>query len=180
MRRRLAVAAAVTALTGTSLAAPALASSGGDSTVTFTVAAGTLSISMADYNAVDLAPSATAALAGADLSGGLPATTVNDTRGLSTGWTVSIKGTDFSSGSGTVPVGAAAVSPGVITGSSVATAATATPVTLTASDQPFVTAVLGTGLLGVNSATYTPTVTVKLPSTAAPGTYTGTITQSVQ
>lgn len=159
----------------------ALASPAGATDVTFTLAAGSLTISQ---------PTATATLTGGQLSllgstvaGALGQTVVSDNRGGVTGWSSGIAGSALTNGTTTIPAGQAkAFVPGAVavTGTAVTTAGTyldaATGLALTTGGQPLVTA---TAVVGVNTATFTPSISVAVPGDATAGTYTGTVTQTV-
>jgi hypothetical protein len=169
MRKSLAIlpllvcAAGVLAVAGPASAAP--------STATFEVTGGTLDIAVPA--SVDLG-SVTASSAAQSLTDvALGAVTVTDGRGVSSGWVATASATDFT-GPQTL-AGASVYSP---------TAASATNATVTAAaDQTLTTSAAtvqtATLAVGVNSATWNPTVTVTIPANALAGTYTSTITQSV-
>jgi hypothetical protein len=156
-------AAGVLALAGPASAAP--------STATFVVTGGTLDIAVPA--SVNLG-SVTASSAAQSLTNvALGAVTVTDGRGVSSGWVATASATDFT-GPQTLP-GASVYSP---------TAASATNATVTAAaDQTLTTSAAtvqtATLAVGVNSATWNPTVTVTIPANALAGTYSSTITQSV-
>lgn len=123
-------------------------------------------------------------IAGGRLTLKLTTVTVNDSRLLPGSWTASVSSTDFTttapvrtiangqmsywSGPATATSGLGTFTPGQ------GTAADA--VTLTASR----TAFTHTGGLVVNSASWQPTLVLTIPHTAALGSYSGTITHSVQ
>ena len=177
--------AAVLILTAT-LAAPwALPPSDASTNVTFTLVAGTLSVT--EPSSVNLG-AATSSSLGASLTGRLGVTTVSDQRGALSAWTATIATTDFTDGATptahTISAGKlkAYIAPGdgptVTSGIAVpatthTTVATALPLSTTG--QSFVTATT----TGSNTVTYNPTIVVTLDSTVVAGTYTGTITQSV-
>lgn len=175
-RTTLTLVAAATALTG--VLAPAAQAA--DTSVTFTVTSGGLSLNAPASVALSGGGS-TLSLAAGSISGTMGTVTVTDARGGLgvSGWTVSVSGTDFTTtdnGGGTIAKSAATVSPGVpvpVSGVPVLVPAVA-PVSLTGG-----TLLTATSALGSNSATYTPTVSVTVPSTAKPGAYTGTVTQTV-
>jgi|SwirhisoilCB2_FD_contig_41_19360766_length_822_multi_3_in_0_out_0_2 hypothetical protein len=169
-------------------AAPAMActaptgGSCGDTTATFTVTAGSLSI--AAPTSVALSNSALALTAGS-VSGTFGTTTVTDTRGGLglTGWTVSVSSTDFTTpdnGGGTITKSNGSIYSGagtIVSGLPVLVATTlATPVSLASAG----TLLQATSATGSNQVTYTPTLSVTIPTNAIPGNYTGVITQSVQ
>lgn len=180
-RRRLLPALAV-GLAASTACLVATAPGAGATGVTFTLVGGALSITQ---------PSAVATLTGAaqgpsgtTMAGSLGSTTVNDARGVNLGWVSTISMTDFSDGAtGTLAASAAkAYVPGVVTttGTVVATAGTyltaLTGLALSSTAQTFVT---GSVALGANSATFTPSISVAVPSSTTVGTYTSVVTQTV-
>ena len=179
MRKALVLGAVLAAAAGLSLTgSPAEATS-----VTFTLTGGSLSIAQPAGPAA-LTGGALAGLAGSSLTGSLGSTTVTDQRGGVTGWTTTIaQGTAFTDGSTTIPVGntkawvgSAIVPTGVATVTSGTYLTQATGLALTALAQNFVTA---TAVVGNNSASFTPSLAVTIPSNATAGDYTGAITQTV-
>jgi hypothetical protein len=162
-----AVSGAILALlpVGSAMAAP------GDTTATFTLAGGSLGVT----------PAGTAALTNgasgaASVSGSLGAVDVSDTRGSTAGWVVSAASTTFVDGAGSV-------STGVSYNSGTATASTGivTPESAGAKSLTAVPATVASGTLasGNNTASFTPTLTVSLPSSALAGVYSGTVTTSI-
>lgn len=177
MRKVIALGTAAASLAGiVALAAPA-----GATSVTFSLAGGSLSISQ---------PTATATLTGGALAvggstvaGALGQTSVTDDRGGVIGWSSKISGTSFTNGTTVIAVGdAKAYVPGAVTVTGAATSNAGTYLTaptglaLTTADQALVTA---TAVVGVNTATFTPNLSVAVPGNATAGTYTGTVTQTV-
>lgn len=180
-------AAAIAALTLAPAAASASAAAPGvvayssadpggdpDTTVTFTVTSGALTMS---------------APVSADLGSGAPGTTINGSLGpvtvtddralLSASWTATAAASDFTTGGGTpaetIPATDAGYDPGSITTTGTITA-TGTPITLSGTATP---AVAGTDGVGDNTATWNPALAVAIPASAVGGAYTGTLTQSV-
>jgi hypothetical protein len=157
---------AVTAVAA--MSAPAMA--GSPTTATFTINAGTLSIS------APASATLTSVSAGATTtSGSLGNVVVTDNRGLLvSSWTASVTSTAFANGSNTVPNTAVnytaplASTSGVIV---VVPGVGALGGTLNAQ--------VATAGVGSNSATWNPTITVTLPTTIVTGTYTATLTHSV-
>lgn len=151
-----------------------------DTTVTFTIQGGALTISApASINLGDSA-SDTA------LQGTIGPVTVTDLRGTLLGsWTASVTSTDFTTGGGTanetIPKAGAAYASGAATATDGVgtfvpgqlTVLLAAPLT----DQ--VTAFTGAALVGNNTVTWNPTLRVTIPNSAVAGTYTGTVTHSV-
>ena len=180
-RRRLlpSLAVGVAAVTACLVAA---APGAGATGVTFTLVGGALSITQ---------PAGVATLTGAaqgpsgtTMVGALGSTTVSDSRGVNLGWVSTISMTNFSDGAtGTLAASAAsAYVPGVVTvtGIVVATAGTyltaLTGLPLSSAAQSFVT---GSVAVGANSATFTPSISVAVPSSVTVGTYTSVVTQTV-
>lgn len=181
MRTRLAVAA--TAVTVAGLSSLLLAPSATAQSVTFTLTGASISVSEPG-SAAALTGGALAGLTGTSLTGALGSTVVTDQRGGITGWTSKITGTTaFSNGTTSIPVTSAkAWVPGVISTTGVVAASAGTYLTeltglaLTGSAQTLVTA---TAVVGNNSATFTPSISVAIPSNATVGDYTGAVTQTV-
>ncbi|MDT4893023.1 MAG: hypothetical protein QOE97_2058, partial [Pseudonocardiales bacterium] len=152
------------------LAGPASAAPSGTTAATFAVTGGTLDIAVPA--SVNLG-SVTASSAAQGLTGvPLGAVTVTDGRGVSSGWVATASATDFT-GPQTL-AGATVYRPTLAS----ATNATVTP----AADQTLAptaaTVQTATLAVGVNSATWNPTLTVTIPANALAGTYSSTITQS--
>jgi hypothetical protein len=145
-----------------------------DTTVTFTVTSGELSMS------APTSASLGSGAPGTTISGALGAVTVTDDRALlSAAWTVTAASTDWTTGGGTpaetIPATDVGYDPGSITTTGTITA-TGTPITLSGTAAPVVT---GTAGVGDNTATWNPTLSVAVPASAVGGIYTGTLTQSV-
>ena len=145
-----------------------------DTTVTFTVTTGALSMSApVSVNLGSGAP-------GTTISGALGAVSVIDDRALlSASWTATAASSDWTTGGATpaetIPATDAGYDPGSITTTGTITA-TGTPITLSGTAAPVVT---GTSGVGNNTAMWNPTVSVAVPAGAVGGAYTGTLTQSV-
>jgi len=184
MRKSLALAMTAAMTTGLAALVPAAANAANsNTTVTFTLQGGTLSISApasANLGTVNSSTSATT------VSGQIGSTTVTDTRGNLVGlYNVTVTSSDFATGGGTT-LGTDAISGATVTAfSGAASFSNATPgaVHLTTS-----VGVPATGLTpiegdsaytGSDTSSYNPTVTIPIPATNIAGTYTGTITQTV-
>jgi hypothetical protein len=164
-----------------SMLALALPARAADTTTTFTLAAGSLSISAPASK--DLGTGSTGA---GTLSAQLGAVTVTDTRGALLGtWTASVSSTDFTTGGATANE---TVAKGQVTywsGTATASSGTAvfTPGQATSGNAQALsasrTAYSAAAIVGNNSATWNPTLTVNVPAAAVAGTYSGTITHSV-
>ena len=145
-----------------------------DTTVTFTVTSGELSMS-APVSA-DLGSGAP----GTNIGGALGAVAVTDDRALlSASWTVTAASSDFTTGGGTpaetIPATDVGYDPGSITTTGTITA-TGTPITLSGTATPVVD---GTDGVGDNTASWDPSLAVAVPPAAVGGAYTGTLTESV-
>ena len=155
---------------------PASADPTGTTEVVVTVPGGALQIDVEDH---PVSLSATTTDAGQTvISGRLGRVTVRDRRNApaGSGWAADVVATDFSGrGSDKLRAGQLRYEAGVVD-----TAGTVTVTTSAAKNlrRP-TTVVTATGVLGDNSATWTPVVTVVIPPGLAPGTYRGTITHSV-
>ena len=145
-----------------------------DTTVTFTVTSGELSMSApVSANLGSGAP-------GTTINGNLGAVTVTDDRALlEASWTTTASSTDWTTGGGTpaetIPATDVGYDPGSITTTGTITA-TGTPITLSGTAAPVVT---GTDGVGNNTASWNPALAVAVPAAAVGGTYTGTLTESV-
>ena len=150
-------------------AGPALAGTG----TTFTVTGGTIAISQP--GSVDLGSSA-ASVTGQTVSKALGAVTVTDSRGGVVGWTAQVVSTAFTS-PGATSVPASAVSAGLAL-PTVTGIAVVTPLPATNMSAPS-TVETATAVVGANTASWDPTITVAVPAGAVAGTYSGTITHSL-
>jgi hypothetical protein len=147
-----------------------------DTTVTFTVTSGELS--MTAPSSANLGSGAP----GTTISGALGTVSVTDDRALlSAEWTVTAASTDWTTGGSspslaeTIPASDVGYDPGTITTTGTITA-TGTPITLSGTAATVVT---GTAGVGDNTARWDPTLSVAVPASAVGGIYTGTLTQSV-
>jgi hypothetical protein len=155
--------------------APAAGSSGNTS-VTFTVTVGELSIT---------APTS------ADLGSGAPGGTIGPTpignvkvtdnrAALGGSWTATVSSTDFSTGGltspETIPASAVTYTTGTVAHTGTVTTAASGPFTLSGAPQ---TVVAATGINGNDTATWNPALTVDVPAGAVGGVYTATLTHSV-
>ncbi|MBW3590882.1 MAG: WxL domain-containing protein [Actinobacteria bacterium] len=157
-----------------SMVALAPAAHAADTTTTFSLTGGALSVT-----APTTAALSDAAAGAAQLSGSLGNTTVEDLRGGTTGWAASATSTAFTG---------ALVAPATIANSSVlytgglATTTGVVTAASTAVDAPMnvsVAAMSGTLVVGNNTATWNPGIKVNLPANALADNYSGTITHSV-
>jgi hypothetical protein len=145
-----------------------------DTTVTFTVSSG--SLSMTAPATVDLGTNGP----GTTIAGDLGATVVTDNRALlAAAWTVIASSTSWTTGSATtaetIPAADVGYDPGTFFTTGTITA-TGIPITLATAPAPVVT---GTAGVGDNSATWNPAISVAVPASAVVGVYSGILTQSV-
>lgn len=150
--------------------------SAGDPSTTVTFAITTGALSLTAPASVDLGSGAP----GDTISGDLGLVTVTDNRALLTAaWTATAASTNFTTGGGTtnetIPATDVTYDPGTVDHVGTITT-TGTLITMSNSAQTVVT---GTAGVGNNTASWTPLISVAVPSAAVGGAYTGTITQSV-
>jgi hypothetical protein len=179
LKTGLALAAGTIALVVTAPVA-AHAATSGDTTVTFTVTAGALSITVPA--SVDLGSGPP----GGTITGNMGPVTVTDQRGaLTAAWTATVSSTDFTTGGGTPAETISKSNVSYWSGPATATTGVGvfTPGQLTAllAQSLSVPRTAFTLTLGVgnNSATWNPSLIVNVPAGAVAGTYTGTVTHSV-
>ncbi|MDH6124622.1 hypothetical protein P3T39_001564 [Kitasatospora sp. GP82] len=159
---------------------PASAAGSGNTTVTFSITVGALSIT------VPASAGLPAGTPGGTITGQLGAVTVTDNRALLTAsWTSTVSSTDYTTGGGTASETITKSNVSYWSGPATATtgSGTFTPGQATATQkQPFsstVTAFTLTAGVGNNSASWNPTLVVAVPAAAVGGNYTGTVTHSV-
>ena len=174
MKTRGVAIVAVAALATFAAALPASAAPG-DTTATLTVTGGALSITV-PASAGSLGTRANTVAAGT-ISGPLGQVQVDDARSAAAGstWTASAISTAFIGQSPALPATGISYSAGTIGKVGTATYAANDPASLVGV-APVVTA---TEITGDNAATWTPTITVAVPSGSVAGTYSATITHSV-
>lgn len=144
-----------------------------DTTATFTLTAGTLSIS-APTGSVSLG-SQVASNSSSTISGSLGSVTVADQRGGATSWTTSVISTAFTPPAGPAdPASNVSYAAGVIT-----TSATVTATAVAAPNLTGVSTVVTGASTGISSASWNPSITIAVPANFAPGVYSATITHSV-
>jgi hypothetical protein len=159
------------------LAPTAASAAPGDTTVTFNVSSGALTVSVPA--SADLG----AAAPGATNTGTLGNVTVNDLRAAANpAWTAVVKSTDFITGAGGPGMVVAAPSVQYTAGATTGTTGNGTftpgaPGPLNTATQ--LTAYTHAGGSGNNSATWNPTLVVTLALDNVVGQYTGTVTHSV-
>jgi hypothetical protein len=145
-----------------------------DTTVTFAVSSGLLTMT---------APASAflgSGSPGTVISGALGTVAVTDNRALlAASWTATASSTSFTTGGGTgpeiIPATDVTYTPGAIAKTGTITTAGST-ITVSAAPQTVVT---GTAGNGNNTASWNPTIAVAVPAAAITGTYTGVLTQSV-
>ena len=180
-RTKLASAVLASSVGLAALAGFATPASAADTTATFTLTAGGLSITAPASAALGSgAPGSTA-------SAQMGTVKVDDTRGaLVATWTAKVSSTAFKTGGGTTAETIANTSAQYWSGDKTASSGTnvflpgqlldANKATLGATAT---TAFSATGGAGNNSASWNPTFIVNIPAAAVAGTYTGTVTHSV-
>lgn len=147
-----------------------------ETATTFALTAGSLSVTTPANSTIS-----SAATGAAVTSSALGTVTVTDARGALAGtWTATAASTDFVTGGGTASekivkanVSYLAPAPTIVAGTVVPVSAGAK--VLSASQ----TVVTAASIIGNNTVSWSPTVTITLPSAAVAGTYTGTITHSI-
>ncbi|MFD9282411.1 hypothetical protein ACFWD7_34940 [Streptomyces mirabilis] len=156
------------------LASP-MPASAADTPVTVQVSSGTLDISV-PTGPVNLG---TVAASGSpqSVSSQLGNVTVTDGRGGTAGWTATASAVDFT-GPQNISVSAPGSSSYTTPLASVSGTATVTPSDLNPLYPPGPVQV-ATGVSGINSATWNPTIHLTVPANALAGTYSSTITHSV-
>lgn len=164
-----AVALAGAALAAGGAVAPASAAPG-DTTVTFTLTGGALSVAV--QPSANLGSFATGTLS---VSGQLGNVTVTDNRGGILPWITSASYTGFSGPNSSKDV-TSTYNAGTFTTTGTVTMVPALPVVLTALPLPVAAAAV---VLGNNTASWNPTLTVVLLPNATAGTYTTTVSTSV-
>jgi len=172
------IAAGIVALTTIALAVPARAA---DTTTTFDVTAGSLSISAAA--SADLGSGSTGAGA---ITSQLGTVSVTDARGALLGaWTASVSSTDFTTGTATADETIAKADLDYWSGASTSSSGTGvfTPGQLTALVAEDLSAsrtgFSATAVVGNNSVDWDPTLVVNTSADTVAGTYSGTVTHSV-
>ena len=170
-RTSLLLASAVIATATLATALPASAATTGTTTTTFVLNGGALNLTVAPNVSIG-----TAFAGSSSVSGSLGTVSVADLRGGLVGWTASASSTTFTTPAGDTPSSSVTYVPGLATNTGIAVVLPVLTATLTGTP----TAVMSsTGVIGTNTASWTPTLTVALPGNALAGTYTGTVTTSV-
>jgi hypothetical protein len=176
MRKKLLVLPLVIGVIGAlTLGAPAQADTTGGTPITFEVTGGALAITV-PAGPVSLGSVAASASA-QTVSAQLGTITVTDSRGGTAGWTVTAGATDFA-GPQNVSVGTPGGSSYITPGASITGVSNVAATSLNSLYPPSAVQI-ATGVAGVNSATWNPTVSVTIPANAVTGTYSTIITHSV-
>ena len=175
--RKSIVAAALIAGSTAALVYPTTASAdqSGTTPVTLSVTSGTIDITVPS-GPVSLGTVASSSSA-QTVTDQLGNVTVTDGRGGTTGWVVTANGTDFTGPqniSVSAPGSSSYSTPGAtVTGTATVNASNLNPLY---PPGPVQTA---TGVSGINTAVWNPTISVTVPANALAGTYSATITHSV-
>lgn len=160
----------VLAATASALALiPVTAATAADTTTTFSITGGDLTLTAAPT--ANLGSAGTGA---SSISGSLGSVGVTDARGGTVGWTATAVSTVFSEGLGPDSTGVTYTTGTVGSTGTVTVAGSTNQAVNTAA-----TVVTASGVTGNNTASWTPQLTVALPSNALAGSYTGTVTTSV-
>jgi hypothetical protein len=157
----------------TTAALPAFASQSGDTTTTFTLNGGSIDIAVASSANLPTGNSGQPLV-----TGQLGLVTVTDNRGNTVSWTASAASTTFTTNNGFATTTSTGVTynSGTVNKTGDVTAAGNGNVPLAVAPSPVVT---GTSVVGNNTASWDPTLTVNLPPNSLAGNYTGTVTTSV-
>lgn len=159
-------------------AALAPAAHAGDTTVTFSLTGGSLSLTAP--SSATLSSSGALSITGSSASGTLGSTTVKDERGAALhSLTVTMSSTAFSRSGGGTSIAASNVTgySGVATATGTAVAVpTVTGQALAGSGSAILTL---NSVLGAGGASYNPTVSVSIPAGTEAGDYSATVTQTV-
>ncbi|WP_327325609.1 WxL domain-containing protein [Streptomyces sp. NBC_01210] len=148
-----------------------------DTPVTLEVTAGGLGITV-PTGPVDLGTVAVSS-SPQTISNQLGNVTVSDQRGGTAGWTVTASAVDFAGpNSSTISVSAAGSSTYTAPAATVTGTATVTPSNLSPMYPPGPVQT-ATGVSGINTAVWNPTIAITVPANALAGQYTSTITHSV-
>lgn len=172
--RRLVLAAASGLLT-LGLVLPASAATSGITPTSLDVTGGAISITV-PTGPVDLGTTVNS-VQGSTIVGALGEVQVEDARGAPAGsaWVATAISTAFTPAGATIAASFVGYTAGPITQVGTAVYAANNPTDLTGA----VAVVSASGITGVNSATWTPNIDIRVPGGAIVGEYTGTITHSV-
>jgi hypothetical protein len=175
MRKQLILIPAVAILATIGIAGPASAATDGDTPITFEVTGGALSITVPG-GPVSLGTVATSA-GSQVVSANLGIVTVTDDRGGTDGWIVTAVADDFT-GPQSISVSEPGLSSYTTPGASIVGVANVGATSLDALYPPAAVQV-ATGVDGINSATWNPTISLTIPADALAGNYSSSVTHSV-
>lgn len=182
MRSKLGIALATSAFGLGSLMGLAGPANAADTEATFTLTAGSLSVTAPASSALGSVATGTASTTAAQLG----TVSVTDNRGANLGtWTASASSSDFTTGGATADETIAKANAHYWSGLETASSGTAVflPGQATALDKESlsasITAFSASAIVGNNSASWDPTFNVDIPSDSVAGEYTGTVTHSV-
>lgn len=164
-------AAAVSAAALLAASALPATAAAGDTTTTFALTGGALSVSVQPTATLGSGPSGSASV-----NGQLGAVQVTDARGSKIAWSASATSTTFTDGAGGTVSTGVSYNAGTVTTTGTITVPASSATSLTAVPAAVVAP---TSIRGNNTATWNPTLTVSLPSNSLAGTYTGTVNTSV-
>jgi len=173
MNKKLAYLVAATVSAAALMAVTALPASAaaGDTTTTFSLTGGSLSVAVAASAALTNGVSGDGSV-----TGQLGTTTVTDDRGGVAAWNATGASTTFTSLTSSTTSTGVSYTGGAMTPTGTITIASGTATTLTTTPA---TVAAPTAVSGNNTAAWNPTLTVSLPASAITGAYTGTVTTSV-
>ena len=149
-------------------------------TVTFVVGAGALTVDNAETSVA--LGNVSHSVAGSTVSGSVGNITVSDLRNLTLGWAVTGSTTDFTHSNGTDKVlkaGATITQASTLVSGTGINSGGFVGGTATGVGGVIATAVAVTGILGSNTATFAPDMSILVPTGTPTGTYTGTFTTTV-
>ena len=167
MHRKLLAGLGVAVTSSAMLTMTALPASADDTAVTFALSGGALAVSAQPTAALGNKGSSGTT----SVSGQLGNTVLTDNRGGTTPWSVGAATDTFTDG--TTDASAVSYNSGVVTPTGVVTAVSSGATALSAVAAEVVGADV---LMGNNTATWNPTLTITLPSSSTAGDYAGTIT----
>jgi len=180
MRNSIVAGVAATSAATFVLVAPGLAAAAdtADTTATFTIASGSLTITAPSEVRLDVNPSGAA-------QGPIAGIKVTDDRRGTDGWIayVAARGTFTSENTGGTGISTTSLNttyvPGTATTSGTVTVTKSVPVSIPVIDPKGPAVQTATGVIGANTATWDAIIAIPIPDRALAGTYTGVYTHSV-
>lgn len=169
MRKEIARGAAALAAVAGLVVVAVTPASAADTATTFTLEGGLISVTAEDTAELPGANSGTTTV-----SGQLGTVRVTDNRGGQVGWSAKVTTTTFTDGVTTASL--VRYNSGVVTPGGTVTATGRGTITLSSTPAEVVA---GSVVVGNNTATWNPTLTVTLPASSTAGEYSATITHSV-